>query len=80
MANSTKSEQISRKQSFFHTLHSKPSHLRVFWTSKPAITPIVVGKEAAQTPSLFKVFSSIPDATTKGGAHCLETDKQQEME
>jgi hypothetical protein len=25
--------------------------------------PIVVGREAAQTPSLFSVFSSIPDAT-----------------
>lgn len=31
--------------------------------------PIVVGKLAAQTPSLFSVFSSICEATTKGGAH-----------
>jgi len=31
--------------------------------------PIVVGKLAAQTPSFFSVFSSIPEATMSGGAH-----------
>ena len=31
--------------------------------------PIVVGNDAAQTPSFFKVFSSIPWAVTNGGAH-----------
>ena len=31
--------------------------------------PIVVGRLAAQTPSLFSVRSSIPDATTRGGTH-----------
>ena len=31
--------------------------------------PIVVGRDAAQTPSLFSVFSSIPEATTRGGTH-----------
>ena len=30
---------------------------------------IVVGKEAAQTPSRFNDFSSIPLATKRGGAH-----------
>ena len=30
--------------------------------------PIVVGKLAAQTPSRLSVFSSIFEATTKGGA------------
>ena len=29
----------------------------------------VVGREAAHTPSRFNVFSSIPDATTRRGAH-----------
>lgn len=33
--------------------------------------PIVVGREAAHTPSFFSVFSSIFDATTRGGAHCV---------
>ena len=31
--------------------------------------PIVVGRLAAQTPSRFKVFSSVFVATTRGGAH-----------
>ena len=44
--------------------------LRAFWTNSPATTLIVVGREAAHTPSFFKVFSSIPEATTRGGAHC----------
>lgn len=34
--------------------------------------PIVVGKLAAQTPSLFRVRSSIPDATTSGGTHAKQ--------
>lgn len=47
----------------------KGSYLRTFWTRIPATTPIVVGKLAAHTPSLFKVFSSMLAATTRGGAH-----------
>ena len=31
--------------------------------------PIVVGRLAAHTPSRFRVFSSVPVATTRGGAH-----------
>ena len=31
--------------------------------------PIVVGSDAAQTPSRFSVRSSIPEATTSGGTH-----------
>ena len=58
---------------FFSTLVFRnkmyKTYFNVFCTKKPATMPIVVGKEAAQTPSLFKVFSSIPDATTNGGAH-----------
>lgn len=42
---------------------------RVFCTRNPAMMPIVVGRDAAQTPSRFNVFSSIPEATTRGGAH-----------
>ena len=45
------------------------AHLRVFCTSSPATTAMVVGREAAHTPSRFNVFSSIPDATTSRGAH-----------
>lgn len=45
------------------------TYLRVFCTRNPAITPIVVGKLAAQTPSFFSDFSSIPEATNNGGAH-----------
>jgi hypothetical protein len=41
----------------------------VFCTRKPATIPMVVGKLAAHTPSFFSVFSSIPEATTRGGAH-----------
>ena len=43
--------------------------LRQFCTRRPATTAIVVGREAAHTPSFFNVFSSIPDATTNGGTH-----------
>ena len=35
-------------------------------TSSPATTAMVVGREAAHTPSRFSVFSSIPDTTTSG--------------
>lgn len=31
--------------------------------------PIVVGRDAAHTPSRFSVRSSMPEATTSGGAH-----------
>ena len=41
--------------------------MRVFCTSSPATTAMVVGREAAHTPSRFNVFSSIPDATTREG-------------
>ena len=40
----------------------------MFWTRNPAMIPMVVGREAAQTPSFFSVFSSILEATTRGGA------------
>ena len=46
------------------------TNLRVFCTNKAATSPIVVGRLAAQTPSLFSVFSSVPVATMSGGAHC----------
>ena len=45
-------------------------YLRVLCTKKPATMAIVVGRLAAHTPSLFKVFSSVCVATTNGGAHC----------
>jgi hypothetical protein len=48
---------------------SVSTYFSVFCTRNPAITAIVVGRLAAHTPSLFRVFSSILDATTKGGAH-----------
>ena len=41
---------------------------------------MVVGREAAQTPSLFKVFSSIPLATNRGGAHWREREREGERE
>ena len=34
--------------------------------------PIVVGKLAAQTPSRFRVRSSIPEATTRGGTQAKQ--------
>lgn len=37
---------------------------------------IVVGRLAAQTPSFFRVFSSILEATIKGGAHCKNSSYQ----
>ena len=62
-----------------HTLQTTPpltSYLRAFCTSNPATTPMVVGREAAHTPSLFRVFSSMPEATTNGGAHCKGVNVQ----
>ena len=35
----------------------------------PATMPMVVGSEAAHTPSRLRVRSSMPEATTSGGAH-----------
>ena len=46
------------------------AHLSTFCTRMPATTPMVVGRLAAHTPSLFRVFSSMLAATTRGGAHC----------
>ena len=43
-----------------------------FCTKSPAVIPMVVGKDAAQTPSRFNVFSSVPSATTSGGAHAKQ--------
>ena len=40
------------------------TYLKVFCTKRPATTAMVVGRDAAHTPSLFNVFSSIPDVTT----------------
>lgn len=31
--------------------------------------PMVVGSDAAHTPSRFSVLSSMPEATTSGGTH-----------
>lgn len=50
-------------------LKSIKTYFKAFCTSNPATIAIVVGREAAQTPSFFNVFSS-PAATTSGGAHC----------
>ena len=44
----------------------------LFCTNNPAMIPIVVGNDAAQTPSFFNVFSSIPWAVTNGGAHAKQ--------
>ena len=46
----------------------------MFCTKNPATIPIVVGKLAAQTPSRLSVFSSIPEATTKGGAQAKQAN------
>jgi hypothetical protein len=35
---------------------------------------MVVGSDAAHTPSRFSVFSSIPDATTSGGTHAKHAE------
>ncbi len=50
-------------------VEGQSTYLRVFCTKNPATIPIVVGREAAHTPSRFSVFSLIPVATIKGGAH-----------
>lgn len=42
--------------------------MRVAWERNPAIIPIVVGRLAAQTPSLLMVVY-VPSATAKGLAH-----------
>merc|ERR1719253_2085979 len=44
-------------------------YLSVAWAKKPAVMPIVVGSDAAQTPSRLMAFSSPSSATTIGGAH-----------
>ena len=49
-------------------------YFSTFCTKNPATIPIVVGKLAAQTPSRFRVFSSIFEATTKGGAHAKQAN------
>jgi len=36
------------------------------------MTPIVVGRLAAHTPSRLSVRSSMPDATTRGGTHAKQ--------
>jgi len=41
--------------------------------------PIVVGRLAAQTPSFFSVFSSMFEATTRGGAHCKKTSRESKI-
>jgi len=45
------------------------TYFNTFCTKIPATTPMVVGRLAAQTPSRFRVFSSMFEATTSGGAH-----------
>ena len=50
------------------------TYLSVFCTRKPATMPMVVGREAAQTPSRFSVFSSMFEATTRGGAQAKHAD------
>ena len=52
------------------------THFNTFWTKIPATTPIVVGRLAAQTPSRFRVFSSIFAATTSGGAHYVKKNER----
>ena len=52
------------------------THFNTFCTKIPATTPIVVGRLAAQTPSRFRVFSSIFAATTSGGAHYMKKNKR----
>ena len=47
-------------------------YLSVFCTRKPAMMPMVVGRLAAQTPSRFRVLSSMPEATTRGGTHAKQ--------
>lgn len=49
-------------------------NLRTFWLKNPAIIPIVVGKDAAHTPSLFISYSSPSSAIIKGGAQAKQAD------
>lgn len=60
------------------TIHPRP-YLSAFCTSRPAVTPIVVGSEAAHTPSRLSVRSSISEATTSGGAHSKHAVRPGEM-
>jgi hypothetical protein len=55
-------------------ISEKPAltYFSTFCTKIPATTPMVVGRLAAQTPSRFRVFSSIFEATTSGGAHYMK--------
>lgn len=53
--------------------------MSAFCTRRPAVTPMVVGREAAQTPSRLSVRSSISDATTSGGAHSKHAVRPGEM-
>lgn len=55
------------------------THFNTFCTKIPATTPIVVGRLAAQTPSRFRVFSSIFAATTSGGAHYMKKNKRKHI-
>jgi hypothetical protein len=40
----------------------------------------VVGRLAAQTPSRFRVFSSIFAATTRGGAHYMKKHRRKQFQ
>mmetsp|Transcript_8381 Transcript_8381/g.19734 ORF Transcript_8381/g.19734 Transcript_8381/m.19734 type:complete len:219 (-) Transcript_8381:835-1491(-) len=51
------------------TVPKRSKYFNVACAKKPAVMPIVVGSDAAQTPSRFMLFSSSPVATTAGGAH-----------
>lgn len=55
------------------------TYFNTFCTKIPATTPIVVGRLAAQTPSRFRVFSSIFAATTSGGAHYMKKNKRKHI-
>lgn len=43
-------------------------YFSVFYAKKPAVIPIVVGNDAAQTPSLF-IYASLSSTTATGTAH-----------
>jgi len=47
-------------------------NFRTFCERSPAIIPMVVGSDAAQTPSRLMEFSSPSFATTKGGAQAKQ--------
>lgn len=46
--------------------HTRTETLKI---NAPATMPMVVGSDAAHTPSRFSVRSSMPEATTSGGKH-----------